>query len=68
MSYERNLVEEKSHVKQTLSMNGYPDWLINSIQLTQSSLENTTSFLSNDSGDGQDTVSVRDATTKKSTC
>ena len=67
MSYERNMVEEKSHVKETLSMNGYPDRLINSIQLTQSPLENTTSFLSNDSGDdGQDTV--RDTTTKKSTC
>ena len=67
MSYERNTVKEKSHVKQTLSMNGYPDQLINSIQLTQSSLEYTTSFLSNNSGDdGQDTV--RDTTTKKSTC
>ena len=37
-------------------MNGYPDWHINSIPMTQP-LESTTSVLSNDSSDeGQDSV------------
>ena len=64
---ERDKVEEKSHVKQALHMNGYPDWLINSIPLTQPSLESMISVLSNDdSDDDQDTV--RDRTTKKPTC
>ena len=30
-SDERDEVEEKSHVKQALNMNGYLDWLINNI-------------------------------------
>ena len=67
VSDERDKVEEKSHVKQALNMNGYPDWLINSIPLTQPSLESMISVLSNDdSDDDQDTV--RDRTTKKPTC
>ena len=40
-------------------MNGYPDWLINSIPSTQPSLESMNSVLSNDTqsgDDGQDTV------------
>ena len=60
-------VEEKSHVKQALNMNGYPYWLINSIPSTQTFLESTTSVLTNDtSDDGQETV--RDRTTKQFTC
>ena len=48
-------------------MNGYPDWLINSIPWTQFSRESTTSVLIKDtSDDDQDTV--RDATTKKLAC
>ena len=67
VSDERGKVEENSHVKQALNMNGCPDWLINSILSTQPSLENMTSVLSNGtSDDGQDTV--RDTTTKKPTC
>ena len=54
---ERDKVKEKSLVKHALKMNGYPDWLINSIPLPQPSLESTTSVLINDtSDDGQDTA------------
>ena len=67
VSDEGDKVKEKSHVKQALKMNSYPDWLINSIPLPQPSLESTTSVLSNDtSDDGQETVI--DKTTKKPTC
>ena len=63
MSVERDKAEEKSQVKQVPNMNGYPDWLITSIPSTQTSLESTTSVLSNDTrDDGQDTV--RDITTQ----
>ena len=67
VSDERDKVEDKSHLKQALNMNGYPDWLINSIPSTQLSLESmTSSVLSNDtSDDGQD--NVRDTTTNKPT-
>ena len=62
----RDKVEEKSHVKQALNINGYPDWLINSITPTQPSLESTTSVLWKDtSDDGQETD--RDTTMKKPT-
>ena len=43
MSDERDKVEEKSHVKQALNMDGYPDWLINSIPTIQPSLDDDTS-------------------------
>ena len=36
---KKDKVEEKSHTKQAPNMNGYPNWLINSIPLTQPSLE-----------------------------
>ena len=53
MSDERDKVEENSHIKQAFTMNGYPDWLINSIPTIQSSPENTTSVSSDD--DNQET-------------
>ena len=59
VSNERDKIEEKSHVKKACHMNGYPDWLINSIPSTQPSLESMNSVLSNDTqsgDDGQDTV------------
>ena len=66
VSDERNKVEEKSHIKHALYMNDYPDWLINSIQTIQPSLENITSVLSDDTSDDcQETE--RDTTTKKTT-
>ena len=47
-------------------MNGYPDWLINSIPTIQTFLESKTSVFSSDtSDDGQETM--RDTTTKRST-
>ena len=56
-SNERDKIEEQSHLKQALSMNGYPDWLINSILSTQPSLESMTSVLRDDiSDDGQETL------------
>ena len=51
VSDERNKVEEKSHVKQALTINGYPEWLINSIPTIQPSLESTTSVSRDDTGD-----------------
>ena len=42
---------EKSHVKQAVTMNGYPDWLINSISTIQPSLGNTTFVSSDDTSD-----------------
>ena len=38
MSDEGDKVEKKSQLKQSLNMNGYPDWLINSISTVQPSL------------------------------
>ena len=67
VSDERDKVEEMSHVKQALNMNGYPDILMNSIHSIQPCLETTSSILSDDtSDDGQETE--RDTTTKKPTC
>ena len=55
MNDERDGVEEKSHINQTLNMNGYPDWLVNSIPSAHPSLQSTSSVLSNDtSDDGQE--------------
>ena len=52
--------------KQALHINGYPDWVINSIPSIQPSMESTTSVLSDDtSDDGQ--VTERNTTTKKPT-
>ena len=52
MSDERYKVEEKSHVKQALTTNGCPEWLIiNSIPTIQPSLESTTSVSSDDNSD-----------------
>ena len=42
VSDERDKVEEKSHVKQVLIMNVYPEWLINSIPTIPHSLESAT--------------------------
>ena len=64
VSNERDTVEEKSQMKQALNMNSYPDWLIDSIQTIQPSLESMTSVVSdNTSDDGQETERV--TTTKK---
>ena len=43
VSDERDKTEEKSHVKQVLIMNVYPEWLINTIPTIPHSLESTTS-------------------------
>ena len=52
--------------KQALNMNGYPDWVINSIPSIQPSMESTNSVPSDDtSDDGQ--VTERNTTTKKPT-
>ena len=42
VSGERGKVQEKSHVKQALTMNGCPEWLINSIPTIEPYLERTT--------------------------
>ena len=61
MNDERDKVEEKSHINQTLNMNGYPDWLINSIPSSHPSLESTSSVLSNDtSDDGQERYNIQE--------
>ena len=66
VSDERVKVDENSHVKQALNMNGYPEWLINSIPLIQPSLASVTSDLRDDTSDcGQETE--RDTTNKKPT-
>ena len=51
LSDEKDKVEEKSHVKQAVNMNGYPDWLINSILSIQHALESITFVISDDTGD-----------------
>ena len=51
VSDESDKVEERSHVKQALIMNGYPEWLINSIPTIQPFLESTTSVSSDDTSD-----------------
>ena len=51
VSDERDKVEEKSHIKQVLNMNGYLDWLINSIPTIQPFLESTTSVSSDNTSD-----------------
>ena len=51
MNDERDKVEKKSYVKQVLTMNGYPEWLINSIPTIQPSPESTTSGSSDDTSD-----------------
>ena len=38
LSDERDMVEEKSHVNQALTMNGYPEWLTNRIPTIQPGL------------------------------
>ena len=48
VSDERDEVDERSHMKQALTMNCYPEWLINSIPTIQPSLESTTSVSSDD--------------------
>ena len=48
VSDKRNKIEERSHVKQALAINGYPEWLINSIPTMQPSLERTTSVACDD--------------------
>ena len=60
---ERDKVEEKSHVKQALSMNGYPDWLIISKPTIQSSLESTTSVSSDHTIDDAQETDTRSTTT-----
>ena len=47
----RDKVEEKSHVKKAPNMNGYHDWIINSIPTIQPSLQSTTSVSSDDTSD-----------------
>ena len=66
VSDERDKVEEESHVKRALNMNGYPDWLINSILTIQTSLESMTSVLSQDTCDNGQENDI-DTTTKKPT-
>ena len=52
VSDERDKVEEKSHVEQALNMNGYPEWLTNSIPTFHPSLQSTASVCSDDTCDG----------------
>ena len=51
MSDERDQEEEKSHVKQALTMNGYQDWLMNRTPTIQPSLESMFSISSDDTSD-----------------
>ena len=51
VSDERDKIKERPHVKQALTMNGYPEWLINSIPTVQSSPESTTSVASDHTSD-----------------
>ena len=51
VSDERDTVEEKSHVTQALTMNGYPEWLINSLPTIQPPLQSTTSVSGDETGD-----------------
>ena len=47
----RDNIEVKSHVKQALIKNGYPDWIISSILIMQPSLESITSVSSDGNSD-----------------
>ena len=53
-------------MKQALNMNGYPDWLINSIPTIQHFPEGTTTVSSDDTSDGVKGTEI-DTTTKKTT-
>ena len=63
---ERDKVEEKSHVKQALTMDGYPELLISSIQTIQHSVESTASASSDDTSDDV-RVTENETTNKKPT-
>ena len=66
VSDERDQEEEKSHVKKALTMNGYRDWLVNSIPTIQPSLESMFSVSSDDTSDDVRENEI-DTTTKKPT-
>ena len=65
VSDEREEFEEKSHVKEALTMNGYPKWLIN-IPTIKPSLESTTSVSSDDDQENEIEKTNKKPTSKKS--
>ena len=67
VSDERDMVEEKSNVKQALTMNGFPECLVISIPTIQHSLESTTSVFRDDTGDETERLKeIQQPTSKKS--
>ena len=51
VSDERDTIEERSHVKQALTINDYPEWLINNKLTIQPSLQSATAVASDKTSD-----------------